>query len=88
MRAVLGHSFGGKVALHYAEARGQALTHAFFLDSMPGMRRDAHGSETTIDVIEILGRLPESRERDEQELLLQAALIGPSTANEGYASAQ
>ena len=38
--------------------------------------------------IEVLGRLPESRERDEQELLLQAALIAPSTANEGYASAE
>jgi predicted ATPase len=38
--------------------------------------------------IEVLGRLPESREREEQELLLQAALIAPSTANEGYASAE
>ncbi len=38
--------------------------------------------------IEILGRLPESAGRDEQELLLQAALIAPSIANEGYASAE
>jgi class 3 adenylate cyclase/tetratricopeptide (TPR) repeat protein len=37
--------------------------------------------------IEILGRLPESRQRDEQELLLQAALMGPFMAKEGYASA-
>jgi hypothetical protein len=37
--------------------------------------------------IEILMRLPESRERDEQELLLQAALIAPAMANDGYASA-
>ena len=37
--------------------------------------------------IEILARLPESRERDEQELLLQFALVGPLTASEGYASA-
>jgi predicted ATPase len=36
--------------------------------------------------LEILEWLPESRERDERELLLQAALIGPSGANEGYAS--
>jgi predicted ATPase/energy-coupling factor transporter ATP-binding protein EcfA2 len=37
--------------------------------------------------IEILARFPESRERDEQELLLQFALVGPLTASEGYASA-
>jgi predicted ATPase len=37
--------------------------------------------------IEILMRLPESRERDEQELLLQATLIVPFYANEGPASA-
>ncbi len=38
--------------------------------------------------LEILGRLPESSGRDEQELFLQATLIGPATANEGYASAE
>jgi tetratricopeptide (TPR) repeat protein len=37
--------------------------------------------------IEIVARLPESRERDEQELFLQAALLPPYGANEGYASA-
>jgi tetratricopeptide (TPR) repeat protein len=37
--------------------------------------------------IEVLDRLPGSAGRDEQELLLQAALIGPSGANEGFASA-
>jgi predicted ATPase len=36
--------------------------------------------------IEILMRLPESSERDEQELLLQFALTAPLTAKEGYAS--
>jgi tetratricopeptide (TPR) repeat protein len=36
--------------------------------------------------IAILMRLPESQERDEQELLLQAALMVPFQANEGYAS--
>jgi class 3 adenylate cyclase/predicted ATPase len=38
--------------------------------------------------IELLERLPESRERDEQELFLQAALLAPLTAKEGYASAK
>jgi hypothetical protein len=33
-------------------------------------------------------RVPESRERDEQELLLQAALIAPLAANEGHASSE
>ncbi len=37
--------------------------------------------------IAVLERLPESRERDEQELLLRAALIAPTSANEGFASA-
>jgi predicted ATPase len=37
--------------------------------------------------IEILRRLPPSRARDEQELLLQAALLAPLGAHEGYASA-
>jgi tetratricopeptide (TPR) repeat protein len=37
--------------------------------------------------IEVLMRLPESRGRDEQELLLQAALIVPFGATEGYGSA-
>jgi class 3 adenylate cyclase/predicted ATPase len=37
--------------------------------------------------LETLERLPESAERNEQELLLQAALIPPFVANEGYASA-
>ena len=38
--------------------------------------------------IEVLGRLPESQERDEQELLLHVALMGPFMANKGYASAE
>jgi predicted ATPase len=37
--------------------------------------------------LEILQQVPESRARDEQELLLQAALIVPFLANEGWASA-
>jgi predicted ATPase len=37
--------------------------------------------------LEILERVPESRARDERELLLQAALIVPFLASEGWASA-
>jgi class 3 adenylate cyclase/predicted ATPase len=37
--------------------------------------------------IEILARLPPSGTRDERELLLQAALLAPLAAHEGYASA-
>jgi tetratricopeptide (TPR) repeat protein len=37
--------------------------------------------------IEVLNQLPESAGRDEQELFLQAALIGPCGANKGFASA-
>lgn len=35
--AILGHSFGGKVALRYAMDRAGELGHAFIIDSTPGL---------------------------------------------------
>lgn len=58
VRGVVGHSFGGKVALLYAAERAQTLTHAFFLDSMPGARADFHGSESTLEVVDLLETFP------------------------------
>ncbi|MDB4992593.1 MAG: putative hydrolase, alpha/beta fold family [Myxococcaceae bacterium] len=58
VRAVTGHSFGGKVALAYVAARGGDLERAWILDSTPGARIDRHGSETTLHVLEILASLP------------------------------
>jgi pimeloyl-ACP methyl ester carboxylesterase len=56
LRAVVGHSFGGKVALEVA--RSSAVPEVMTLDSAPGPRTDARGSETTAAVIALLGALP------------------------------
>lgn len=47
--AVVGHSFGGKVAL---ALEGLPLAHVMTLDSAPGARTDARGSEKTMAVLE------------------------------------
>lgn len=59
VRAVLGHSFGGKVALEWlAQERERAkLAHVFVLDTNPGERPDARGSEDTVRVVRILESL-------------------------------
>ncbi len=53
---IVGHSFGGKVALEYA--RSHPLEELFLIDSNPGPRLDARGSEGTVRVIEMLAALP------------------------------
>lgn len=54
--AVLGHSFGGKVAVALLEhARIDEL---FVVDSLPGARPDRRGSEGTIAVLSMLTALP------------------------------
>ncbi|MFT3773707.1 MAG: alpha/beta fold hydrolase [Minicystis sp.] len=61
---VMGHSFGGKVALAYAKAREQPLEQAWVLDASPGTRRDRAG--TTERVVQMLREIPQplpSRER-------------------------
>ncbi len=42
---VIGHSFGGKVALMFAQAFPQGLRQAWALDSTPGIKREADGGE-------------------------------------------
>lgn len=54
----IGHSFGGKVALAWLAARAVAPEVIWTLDSNPGVRIDAHGSETTLHVIEVLRAAP------------------------------
>lgn len=62
---VIGHSFGGKIALAYAAARASdPLEQAWVLDASPGTRRDRSGM--TERVIQMLRDLPQplpSRER-------------------------
>ena len=57
VEAVVGHSFGGKVALAYA-ADAPAQRSLFVVDSYPGARPDARGSETVLDVLAMLEALP------------------------------
>ena len=57
VRAVVGHSFGGKVALALAQQHGAVLEQVLTLDSTPGVRLDARGSESTLRVVELLDGL-------------------------------
>lgn len=52
--AIVGHSFGGKVALSRAAAHPSGLEHVWDLDAMPGPRPDAHGSEATLEALTVL----------------------------------
>jgi esterase len=58
---VLGHSFGGKVALAYAghvDTDTKAMETIILVDSNPGARPKGRGSESTLDVIDALRGLP------------------------------
>ena len=57
VRGILGHSFGGKVALAYAGTHRAELERLVVVDSMPGTRRGGRGSESTLAVIEALKRM-------------------------------
>jgi pimeloyl-ACP methyl ester carboxylesterase len=62
---VVGHSFGGKVALALVDLLQGDLERACILDSMPGDRVDRHGSETTMRVFSLLRALPATFARRE-----------------------
>lgn len=57
VEAVLGHSFGGKVALAYSAAQSVP---AFIVDSTPSARPDRRGSESVLAVLKALRALPPS----------------------------
>lgn len=54
----IGHSFGGKVALAWLKGRATQPEELWSLDSNPGTRIDAHGSETTLHVVNVLKGAP------------------------------
>lgn len=54
---VLGHSFGGKVAVAMLEK--VSVPKLFVVDSQPGPRPDRRGSEGTMKVVKMLSELPE-----------------------------
>ena len=53
LTGVLGHSFGGKVAMLLSE-EVKTLKQLVILDSVPGTRLDARGSELTLTVLQLL----------------------------------
>lgn len=55
--AVLGHSFGGKVAIECA--RTISLEQLFVVDSTPGARLDFRGSSGVRSIVELLRELPD-----------------------------
>ncbi|MBL9027241.1 MAG: alpha/beta hydrolase [Myxococcales bacterium] len=68
---ILGHSFGGKVALAYLERHPGTMKVAFVLDSMPGARTPSAQNDTVTDVLGTLESLPRvlpSREAFKAEL--------------------
>lgn len=54
---VIGHSFGGKVALAFARDSPE-LTRVALIDSSPFLRTSRVGSEQTLAVVDMLDRLP------------------------------
>lgn len=56
VQAVVGHSFGGKVALAFSQVQ-PGLGAVMTLDSAPGPRVDARGSESTLQVLTVLDAL-------------------------------
>lgn len=57
IRGVVGHSFGGKVALAFVAKHAATLDEAWILDSMPGDRESGRGSETTLAVLRTLATM-------------------------------
>ncbi len=78
VRALVGHSFGGKVVMQTLRAADEEGTSsalhgvetAFIIDSTPSMRKDARGSESTLAILAHLESLP--RDFDSRDSFTQA----------------
>jgi esterase len=68
VEGVVGHSFGGKVALAYAARRERPLSHAVILDATPSARPDGLDTEVAGEVLSMLERIEEPMESREQFL--------------------
>lgn len=64
--AMVGHSYGGKVALAYARRVAGDLGRLVVVDSLPGARPDGRGSESTLRIVDRLRALrgPFARRED------------------------
>jgi len=56
--ALVGHSLGGKVVLALQRASGHRVPRAVVLDASPSARPDGTGSEQSLEILELLSRLP------------------------------
>ncbi len=57
--AILGHSFGGKIALEVARLRGLAsLEHLISIDSVPGSRQPLRDGDSALAVLDIIESFP------------------------------
>jgi pimeloyl-ACP methyl ester carboxylesterase len=55
LHAIVGHSFGGKVALEAARSGAMAsLEHVVVIDSVPGVRSSLRGDDSALAVIEAI----------------------------------
>jgi pimeloyl-ACP methyl ester carboxylesterase len=80
VEAVVGHSFGGKVALAYVDRRRGELERAVLLDSTPGPRLDHRGSESTLQVLDFMARVKPVAARADFVAQAVAAGIAPGIA--------
>jgi pimeloyl-ACP methyl ester carboxylesterase len=71
-QVVIGHSFGGKVAIEYARQGASGLTQAWVLDSVPGAQEATEGSEITRVISAVRAvPVPAASRRDVVEHLVQ-----------------
>ncbi|MEP7120350.1 MAG: alpha/beta fold hydrolase [Byssovorax sp.] len=56
---VLGHSFGGKVALAYLDRRGERLDQAWILDASPSARPRGERAGATAQIVAMLRAMPQ-----------------------------
>jgi len=59
LAAIVGHSFGGKVALEASRLGGnKSIDHVFTIDSVPGSREPIRGGDSALAVIETIESFP------------------------------
>jgi pimeloyl-ACP methyl ester carboxylesterase len=80
-QVVIGHSFGGKVAIEYARQGASGLAQAWVLDSVPGAQEASEGSEITRVIAAVRAvPVPASSRRDVVEHLVQRSGLSSGLA--------
>jgi pimeloyl-ACP methyl ester carboxylesterase len=69
---VLGHSFGGKVALAYLDRRGDRLDQAWILDASPSARPRGERAGATAEILAMLRAMPQPLPSRESFLAIAA----------------